>query len=174
MFEWICSPLEPLVRHSLPLSDLGASWVEFEWNCFHWYPNSQGHLASSRQYGNAPLWSSPVKTSHCLNLSLVEFEWICSPLEPGVRPTAVALRRLRRLLTSQRFTNREDTGVVIFVDVELPMNGFIVDIIAWNNAERFCGQYIYNENRIQVTLKQFKKEIIYKGMQCHIKKSAVT
>ena len=51
-----------------------------------------------------------------------------------MRSTAVTLRRLRRLLFTQRFTDREETGVLISVDVELPMNGFMVDIIAYNNA----------------------------------------
>jgi len=54
-------------------------------------------------------------------------------LEPWVRPTAVALLRLRRLLLSQRFTDREVTGVLIVILVDLPMNGFTVDIIVCNN-----------------------------------------
>jgi len=53
--------------------------------------------------------------------------------EPWVRPTGVALRRLRRLLVSQRFTDSEVTGVLIVILGKLPMNGFIIDIIVYNN-----------------------------------------
>ena len=58
-------------------------------------------------------------------------------LEPGDSAMAVALRRLRRLLFTQRFTVIEMTGVLIFVVVQLPMNGFIVDIIVCNSVARF-------------------------------------
>jgi len=77
-----------------------------------------------------------------------------SVLEPWVRPTAVALRRLRRLLVSQRFTDIEATGVLIVILGELPMNGFITDIVVYNKiAPSYLRYFIcYNPSLDNATV----------------------
>jgi len=58
-------------------------------------------------------------------------------LESWVIYTVLALRRLRRLLVSQRFTDGVTTGVLIVVLVKVSMNGFITDISVYNNIATF-------------------------------------